>query len=302
MCDYCGCAGVPAVGELIAEHAALLEESHRVKAALRAGDRAGGRALLIRLVAHLDRHVRREETGLFTALREQGEYVDEVASLEADHLDLDATIASLDASAPEFDERVTGMLDELTRHIEREELGVFPVSVVTLGAPGWDLVERAHRRTPTFLSEPGERQTVADCMVTTPTTLAPDVTVGAVRAAFRDDHLHMVLLTRAGTLVGTLVREDLPGRADSDRADSDPALPLSRLAGRTVAPAASADEARHVLVSGGARRLAVVDADGTLLGLLCLKRHGRGFCSDLDVAARALDRGQDREREALSCA
>ena len=38
------------------------------------------------------------------------------------------------------------------------------------------------------------------------------------------------------------------------------------------------------------RRLAVVDPQGRLLGLLCLKRSRRGFCSAEDVAER------DRER------
>jgi len=40
----------------------------------------------------------------------------------------------------------------------------------------------------------------------------------------------------------------------------------------------------------GRRRLAVVDDGGVLVGLLCLKRTGRGFCSDLDVASRAASR------------
>jgi hypothetical protein len=37
-------------------------------------------------------------------------------------------------------------------------------------------------------------------------------------------------------------------------------------------------------------RLAVVDDDGVLTGLLCLKRKLTGFCTDADVAARAAER------------
>ena len=37
-------------------------------------------------------------------------------------------------------------------------------------------------------------------------------------------------------------------------------------------------------------RLAVVDPHGVLLGLLCLKRSRRGFCSAEDVAARERER------------
>ena len=47
---------------------------------------------------------------------------------------------------------------------------------------------------------------------------------------------------------------------------------------------------RAMLAAGG-RRLAVVDHRLRLLGLLCLKRSGLGFCSDRDVAARALANG-----------
>ncbi|MDP3966681.1 MAG: hypothetical protein Q8Q02_00245 [Nocardioides sp.] len=38
------------------------------------------------------------------------------------------------------------------------------------------------------------------------------------------------------------------------------------------------------------RRLAVVDDDGLLVGLVCLKARGTGFCSNADVTTRALGR------------
>ena len=51
---------------------------------------------------------------------------------------------------------------ELDDHIERENLGIFAVSVVTLGAPGWELVERARQAYPTFLEEQTHAGTVTD--------------------------------------------------------------------------------------------------------------------------------------------
>lgn len=126
--------------------------------------------------------------------------------------------------------------------------------------------------------------TVGEVMVTDPKTMPPDVAVSDVRAVFRNDHVHLVLLTEAGVLLGTLVRDDV-----RDAPDEAPALPLAVLSGRTVPPTASADEAAQVLVATDARRLAVVDGDGVLLGLLCLKRRRTGFCSDRDVRARAAD-------------
>ena len=126
---------------------------------------------------------------------------------------------------------------------------------------------------------------VGEVMVTDPKTMAPEVTVGEVRAVFGNDHVHMVLLTEADTLVGTLVRADL-----HDASDGDPARALAVLAGRTIRPSDSTEEAVRALDAAGTRRLAVVDGDGVLLGLLCLKRRRHGFCSDHDVRARSVER------------
>ena len=123
--------------------------------------------------------------------------------------------------------------------------------------------------------------TVADVVVRHPKTLDAGSTVAAARAQLADEHVHMVLLTRDGVLLGTLVRADL-ARAD----EGAPALAHAVLAGRTIAATVRADDALRVLVGRDERRRAVVDEDGRLLGLLCLKRRGHGFCSDRDVAAR----------------
>ena len=39
-------------------------------------------------------------------------------------------------------------------HVERENLGIFPVSVVSLGASGWQVVDEAHTASPSFLLDP----------------------------------------------------------------------------------------------------------------------------------------------------
>lgn len=155
MCEYCGCRGVPAVRELMEEHDALIQDAHDVRAALHSGDRAETVARLEHLTAHLSPHVHREEAGIFAALREQGDWADEVSQLEGEHQDLDSAIAELDPLGASFAGRVLVLLESLEEHIERENLGIFPVSVVTLGAPGWDTVAEAHRQTPTFLSADG---------------------------------------------------------------------------------------------------------------------------------------------------
>jgi hemerythrin-like domain-containing protein len=139
---------VAPIAELMDEHTALLDEAYEVRKALGERDPARAMALLRTLVGHLDRHVHREETGIFPALRETGEYVEEVDALEGEHRDLDTALAGLDPGAPDFAQRVA---DSLDLHVQRENLGVFPVAIVTLGAHGWNTIDEAHAATPTFL-------------------------------------------------------------------------------------------------------------------------------------------------------
>lgn len=106
---------------------------------------------LAALVADLERHVRREENGIFRALRTAGEFIDEIEELEAEHRDFATLIAGLDTRSVDFETHVTSLLDDLAVHVEREDLGIFPVSVVTLGASGWAMVDRAHAESPSFL-------------------------------------------------------------------------------------------------------------------------------------------------------
>jgi CBS-domain-containing membrane protein len=140
---------------------------------------------------------------------------------------------------------------------------------------------------------------VSDVMLRHPKVLDARATVDEARAALTDDHVHMVLLSQGSTLVGTLVRTDLPSpiqRSDQRSVEgSGPALPWSTLRNRTVPSETSADAARELLIARGLRRLAVVDHDGTLLGLMCLKRSRTGFCSDEDVASRARSRVLSRQ-------
>lgn len=121
-------------------------------------------------------------------------------------------------------------------------------------------------------------------MITAPKTLPLDASIADVREAFEDSHVHMVLLARNGILYGTLLRSDVP----DDPAATVWALDLATLTGRTIGPDALIEPVHRRVVSSGQRRLAVVDTEGRLLGLLCLKRDRAGFCSDEGVAARAL--------------
>ena len=109
------------------------------------------------------------------------------------------------------------------------------------------------------------------------------VTVGELRAFFENGHVHMALLVGDGDeLLTTVEPPDLVGAYPSE-----PALPYGTLEARVVRPHFDPCTVREAMVARGVRRLAVVDARGTLVGLLCLKRDARGFCSDGDVQRRA---------------
>jgi hemerythrin-like domain-containing protein len=136
------------------EHTALVDQAHYVRQDLSSGNPAGALSRLTGLVAHLNRHVQREEDGIFRALRSAGEFTDELDELEAEHRGFEAAIAGLDIESPDFEARVTRLLDDLDDHVEREDLGIFPVSVVTLGAAGWTIIDQAHTRSPSFLLDP----------------------------------------------------------------------------------------------------------------------------------------------------
>lgn len=136
----------------------------------------------------------------------------------------------------------------------------------------------------------GRAALVSEVMVRHPHTLPVDVTVAEAAGALAGGHVHMLLLTKRRTLVGTLLHDDLATANAAGMLGSDLALPLATLHGRFVLPDVSADVAERVMVDSRTRRLAVVGQVGELLGLLCLKRRGSGFCSDDDVTSRTLSK------------
>lgn len=154
MCEHCGCRGVEPIAELMDEHFVLLELAADVRQALQAGGRQEAVDTLGVLAEHLVRHVGREERGIFAALKEQGDFAPVVDELELEHLTFDEQLSDLDPRGDTFARDVQALLNDLVEHIDKENLGVFPVAVVTLGASGWDTVSRAHAGEPSFLTTP----------------------------------------------------------------------------------------------------------------------------------------------------
>jgi predicted transcriptional regulator len=127
-----------------------------------------------------------------------------------------------------------------------------------------------------------KRSRVADALLTRPDVHGRSTTVGELRRYFGDDHVHMALVVDAGTLVAAVERRDL----ESTLSDDSPAWLVGSLGGRTIGPDAALSDALASMSKTGRRRLAVTDDRGLLLGLLCLKANGLGFCSDDDVESR----------------
>ncbi|MCW2540084.1 MAG: hypothetical protein JWN95_1809 [Frankiales bacterium] len=125
---------------------------------------------------------------------------------------------------------------------------------------------------------------VAEAMVTSPKTHRPDSKLAEISALFNDDHVHLALVVALdGRLITTIERADLgPARSPETTAPE-----LGTLVGRTVGPMEPLAAATSTLLRTGRRRMAVVGESGRLLGLLCLKRDGTGYCTDEGIRARA---------------
>jgi hypothetical protein len=128
---------------------------------------------------------------------------------------------------------------------------------------------------------------IADVMVTCPKTHPSETELGEIRALFGDVHVHMALIvTPGGWLVTTIERSDLPVASLGAIAAGQ----LGTLTGRIASPDDDLEAATAALMRDGRRRLAVVDCSGRLLGLLCRKNSGTGYCSDEGIRQRAAER------------
>jgi CBS domain-containing protein len=117
---------------------------------------------------------------------------------------------------------------------------------------------------------------VADLMLRTPRTVAPETTVAEARVAFENAKERMLLVARDGRFVGAVRRDVVTGDVDS-------AAPLAELLDADaprVGPSDSAAHAIELLEQRQTERLPVVEPDGTLIGLVCFNPKRQVFCVD----------------------
>jgi CBS-domain-containing membrane protein len=133
---------------------------------------------------------------------------------------------------------------------------------------------------------PAGARRVGEAMLRDPKTHNASTTLSELEALFADEHVHMALIVAPSRrLLATIERGDLLAGLPPET----PAARLGTLRGRTVSPDAELAATTEALLGSGRRRLAVTDAAGELLGLLCLRRSGGGFCSDDDVGGRGAE-------------
>jgi CBS domain-containing protein len=120
-------------------------------------------------------------------------------------------------------------------------------------------------------------QRVAEVMIKRPKTLAAGATVSDARRVFENPRVQVCpVVEDDGRLVGELTRDLIPDSAD----DAAPARGYAGDRPPTISPHDSMGQAMERLEQLGSERLAVIDDEGRLTGLLCLnRRHGR-FCVD----------------------
>lgn len=135
MCDHCGCREIASIGRFMADHELLLDLVREIRAAVYAGNERAARKVVAELAGLLDPHVHAEERGLFAVMRGQGEFVDYIDRLEAEHADLAARI-----SGPLGAAEIIEICDRLREHIHAEEYGLFPAALAGLGGADWDAV------------------------------------------------------------------------------------------------------------------------------------------------------------------
>ena len=138
MCSYCGCRAITVIGELTAEHEAIINATGMLSRAVAAGDAAAALTAAGTVSALLAPHTIREEVGLFAELRRDPEFTAPVDALCTEHRELDALLARV--SGGELGAAVA-LETLMRRHIDREENGIFPAAAIAVDGQTWDLID-----------------------------------------------------------------------------------------------------------------------------------------------------------------
>ena len=144
MCQYCGCQQPAAIDELTREHDAVVALIRDVTEQVAAGRIADVAATCRRISDLLGPHTVVEEEGLFPEL--ESEFPDQIAALTREHRQVEHVLGEAASGVPadqSWPQRLQEVLLVLRQHTLKEQDGVFPAAVISLGADQWERVDAA---------------------------------------------------------------------------------------------------------------------------------------------------------------
>jgi hemerythrin-like domain-containing protein len=152
VCEYCGCQSLASIDLLTREHDAAVALIAATRAAATVGDAGAAATLARKLAALLEPHTVVEESGLFPAMA--GDFPDHVAGLTAEHRAVEAVLGEAAAGVPAepaWLDRLLAALEVLRAHILKEQDGLFPAALTSLGPVEWERVDEVRGRVGTRL-------------------------------------------------------------------------------------------------------------------------------------------------------
>ena len=130
---------MPLIRDYVAEHERASDLGDHAIRAIDQGDHGAAGEFIEAMARELERHWKGEENGIFRVMAAREEqYADYVAPLIVEHHELAELLAAADVSDPADQQRLRVAFEQLTEHISKEEDGLFPASVVTMGGAEWD--------------------------------------------------------------------------------------------------------------------------------------------------------------------
>ena len=122
-----------------AEHDAIVNSTYALQIAFRDQDVTAATTAGRILGELLHPHTHREQVGLFAEMAKDELFTEHVASLCAEHDQLDADLAAITAGDLT---RISTMITLLNNHIDREENGLFPAALAYLDDDQWEVIQR----------------------------------------------------------------------------------------------------------------------------------------------------------------
>jgi hypothetical protein len=127
------------IAKLNAEHDAIVNSTYALQLAFHDQDVTAATTAGRILGELLHPHTHREQVGLFAEMAKDELFTVHVASLCAEHDQLDADLAAITAGDLT---RISTMITLLNNHIDREENGLFPAALAYLDDDQWEVIQR----------------------------------------------------------------------------------------------------------------------------------------------------------------